>query len=79
MELLFQLLAGLPDSSEDKKWEGLESDAVKFIYDTLASVFKSSNDESIRVIAIEKELIHKIFDRIGIVSKEVKRKYVKHV
>ena len=42
-------------------------------------MFKSSNDEHIRVLAIEKELIGKILDRIGLVSKEVKRKRVDFV
>ena len=74
MELLFELLAGLPDKNAEKKYEDLESGAVKFIYDTLSEVFRSSNNESIRVLAVERELISKILDRIGLVSKEVKRK-----
>jgi hypothetical protein len=44
MELLFELLAGLPDKNTDKRYEDLESSAVKFIYDTLSEVFATSND-----------------------------------
>ena len=54
MELLFELLAGLPDKNTDKKYEELESSAVKFIYDTLSEVFSTSNNEQIRVIAVER-------------------------
>jgi hypothetical protein len=42
-------------------------------------VFKNSNDESVRILAIEKMLINKILDRIGSVSKEVKRQFVKEI
>lgn len=73
MELLFELLAGLPDKNTEKKYEELESSSVKFIYDTLSEVFTTSNNEYIRVVAVEQQLISKILERIGLVSKEVKR------
>ncbi|CAD8207678.1 unnamed protein product [Paramecium octaurelia] len=77
MELLFQLLAGTPDqpNSDQKAWKEKEIDAVKFIYDTLSDVFKTHNNQEIRIIAIKDNLIQKILDKIAIVSKEKKRVY----
>ncbi|CAD8118277.1 unnamed protein product [Paramecium sonneborni] len=77
MELLFQLLAGTPDqpNSDQKAWKEKEIEAVKFIYDTLSDVFKTHNNQEIRIIAINDNLIQKILDKIAIVSKEKKRVY----
>jgi hypothetical protein len=64
MELLFKLLSGSVPPKEQ------ELEAVKFIYDTLADIFRSSTSLAIRVIAVDEGLIKKILDRIGLVSKE---------
>lgn len=57
MELLFQLLAGIPDSGDPQIWKDKEIEAVKFIYDTLSNVFKTYNNSEIRIIAINDNLI----------------------
>ncbi len=67
MELLFKLLSGsIPQKDQ-------EAEAVKFIYDTLADIFRSSTSIKVRQIAVEEGLIKKILDRIGLVSKEAPR------
>jgi Mn-dependent DtxR family transcriptional regulator len=39
-------------------------------------VFRVDNDAKIREFALEKQFVERILDRIQIVSKEVKRKWV---
>lgn len=64
MQLLFSLLSGKGDNY---------SDAVRFIYNTLLEVFKKNASNQIRLIAVQKNLIHKLLDRIALISKEQKR------
>lgn len=58
-----------------KYWEQQEQNAVKFIYGTLIEVFKTMNNSEVRELAIERELLVRILDRIAMVSKEQKRQY----
>jgi hypothetical protein len=37
--LLFDLLSGLPDKEDSKKWIDLEKSSVKFLYDIIKDVF----------------------------------------
>ena len=78
IELLFQLLAGVPDEDskkDKKKWEDEEQMAVKFSYQILAGVFRVDSDIKVREFAIEKQFFERILDRIAIISKEFKRKW----
>lgn len=96
IELLFQILAGVPDEEVDekekdkkppqkgakpepKKWDIQEQMAIKYSYQILADVFRVDNDSKIRDYALENQLIERIFERIGTISKEVKRKWVQHI
>ena len=91
IELLFQILAGLPDEEDNekdkkpvpkgtkpeaKKWDLQEQMAIKYSYQILADVFRVDNDSKIRDYALDNQLIERIFERIGVISKEVKRKWV---
>lgn len=88
IELLFNLLAGLPDedskgaskaqtsASGSRKWDEEESKAVKHSYQILSDVFRVDNDAKIREFALEKQFVDRILDRIGSVSKEERRKWV---
>ena len=48
---------------------------MKFIYATLIEVFKTMNTSQVRELAIERDLLLRILDRIALVSKEKKRIY----
>ncbi|CAD8160802.1 unnamed protein product [Paramecium pentaurelia] len=72
VNLLFDLIAGPPDSN-NKKLEEEEQNAVKFIYTTLVNVFSASSGPEVRIKALEQNLIKQILDRIALVSKETKR------
>ncbi|CAK71945.1 unnamed protein product (macronuclear) [Paramecium tetraurelia] len=72
VNLLFDLIAGPPDSN-NQKLEEEEQNAVKFIYTTLVSVFSASSGPEVRIKALEQNLIKQILDRIALVSKETKR------
>ncbi|CAD8078852.1 unnamed protein product [Paramecium sonneborni] len=73
VNLLFDLIAGPPDSNNNKKLEEEEQNAVKFIYTTLVNVFSASSGPEVRIKALEQNLIKQILDRIALVSKETKR------
>lgn len=49
---------------------------MRFNYSVLSDVFRVDNTPKIRDMAIEYKFIDTILNRIGIVSKEKKRKYV---
>ena len=40
VQLLFDLLSGLPDKEEPKKWTEEEKKAVRFLYDIIKNVFE---------------------------------------
>lgn len=63
----------------DRKWEEQEHKAVRFSYQVLSDVFRVDNDAKIRDFALENQLIERILDRIGIISKEQKRKWAAEV
>ena len=78
IDLLFQILAGLPDDSANSattNWEEEEQKAVKFSYQILAEVFRVDSNVKIREIAIEKQFLVRVLERIETVSKEFKRKW----
>jgi hypothetical protein len=57
-----------------QKWEKEEGKAVKFIYNILSEIFALGGND-LRDKAMESNLIGKILDRIGSISKETKRVY----
>lgn len=80
MDLFIKVLTGAPDEDRDsdskKKWEEEEQKAMRFCYNILSEVFAVDQDASVRELAMEKEFISRILDRISGVSKEAKRKWV---
>jgi hypothetical protein len=59
-----------------QKWEKEESKAVKFIYNVLSEIFVLGGND-LREKAMESNLIGKILERLGLISKESKRVYNK--
>jgi len=82
MDLLFQVIVGAPDtdkvtdSKNPKKWEEEEQKAVRLAYQILANVFSVNTDAKLREFAIQKNFFTRILDRIAIISKESRRKWV---
>ena len=90
MELLFKLLSGQPDEepedkskkpedAKSKKLDEEEQKAVKFCYQIVADVFRVGDDPKLMDIALEKNILERILDRLAIVSKEAKRRWVDEV
>mmetsp|Transcript_28550 Transcript_28550/g.25455 ORF Transcript_28550/g.25455 Transcript_28550/m.25455 type:complete len:286 (+) Transcript_28550:433-1290(+) len=77
--LLFDVLLGLPESDKTKKWEEEEKKAVKFSYKILADVFAVDSDSKLREHEIVKDMFCRILERIAIISKEPKRRYVEDI
>lgn len=40
VQLLFNILSGLPDKEDSKKWLDLEKSSVKFLYGIIKDVFE---------------------------------------
>eukprot|EP01022_Parablepharisma_sp_SALTPOND_P015993 TRINITY_DN22_c0_g3_i1.p1 TRINITY_DN22_c0_g3~~TRINITY_DN22_c0_g3_i1.p1 ORF type:complete len:4095 (+),score=552.02 TRINITY_DN22_c0_g3_i1:5895-18179(+) len=88
-DLLFQILAGIPDrevvaenkkkDEELKKWEEEHQAAVRVSYQNLAEVFRISNDIKMREQAFDNGLIDRILERIGTLTGEKGRKWVEKV
>jgi len=82
MDLLFQVIVGAPDTDKTtdaknpKKWEEEEQKAVRLAYQILANVFSVNTDAKLREFAIQKNFFTRILDRIAIISKESRRKWV---
>lgn len=82
-DLLFKVLAGLPDteinneggkSTEAKtKWEEEQKVAVQFNYKILSEAFSISNDLKLRETAMKCGLLPRILDRLGQISGEKPR------
>ena len=53
MELLFNLLASLPDIQDPKRWEEKEKEAVKSLYKILGEVMKVDNTIQTKEYVIE--------------------------
>ncbi len=53
MQLLFNLLAALPDNDDSKKWEVREKQSVKELYRIVSEVFVVDNSSKIRQFAID--------------------------
>ena len=79
-ELLFEILAAKPDDETNSKhWDEEESRAVKISYTILAEVFRVDKDMNVRKFAIENKFFETILDRIAMISKEKKRKFVNDI
>ncbi len=71
VQLLFNILSGLPDKEDSKKWIDIEKDSVKFLYDIVKDVFevKGSKALEIRKFAVENGFYKTMLDRLHLVSK----------
>lgn len=47
VELLFNLLLGLPDKEDNAKWVEQEKKSVKFLYDIIKNVFEVEGKQAI--------------------------------
>lgn len=73
VELLFNLLAALPDKDDEKKWEAKEKQSVKDLYKNVSEVFVVDNTAKIREFALSNNFFEMMLERLQIISKEPKR------
>lgn len=75
VELLFNLLLGLPDREDSAKWLDREKKSVKFLYDIIKNVFEVEGDQAVEIrnYAVESEFYQTMLERLHIISKETKR------
>lgn len=75
VQLLFDLLSGLPDKEESKKWVEQEKTSVKFLYDIIKNVFEVEGEQAItiRKYAINSGFYETMLERLHLVTKEPKR------
>lgn len=75
VELLFNLLSGLPDKQDNKKWLDEEKKSVKFLYEIIKGVFEVEGDQAIvvRKYAVDSGFYQTMLERLHIITKEPKR------
>lgn len=75
VQLLFDLLSGLPDKEDPKKWTEEEKKAVRFLYDIIKNVFEVEGEQAIiiRNYAIQSGFYQTMLERLHLVTKEPKR------
>jgi hypothetical protein len=73
VELLFNLLAALPDKEDEKKWEPREKQSVKELYRIVSEVFVVDNSSKIREFAMGNNFFEMMLERLHMISKEQKR------
>ena len=59
-----------------KEQEEIEFKAVKNLYTTLLENFKSNKSKQLRDLAIEKNILDRVLDKIAQIGKEKKRRWV---
>ena len=76
-DLLFEILAGVPDqeTGNSEHWSEKQVDAVKQTYKIIKEIFQASKDKTIRDKAAENGLIEKILIRLKEVTGEINRTY----
>lgn len=77
-DLLFEILAGVPDqeTTNSQLWSEKQTEAVKQTYKIIKDMFQASKDKTIREKAAENGLIEKILLRLKEVTGEFERRYV---
>ena len=77
-DLLFEILAGVPDqeTGNSQLWSEKQVEAVKLTYKIIREMFQVSKDNSIREKAAENGLIEKILLRLKEVTGEFERSLV---
>jgi hypothetical protein len=78
VQLLFDLLSGLPDKEDSKKWTEEEKKSVKFLYDIIKNVFEVEGEQAIivRNYAIKSGFYQTMLERLHLVTKEPKRQKI---
>lgn len=71
VELLFNLLSGLPDKEDNKKWLDEEKKSARFLYDIIKNVFEVEGEQAIlvRKYAVESGFYETMLERLHIVTK----------
>jgi len=74
-DLLFEILAGIPDqeTGNSQHWSEKQVEAVKQTYKIIKEMFQASKDKTIRDKAAENGLIEKILTRLQKVTGEIER------
>lgn len=49
VQLLFDILSGLPDREDSKKWIELEKTSVKFLYNVIKDVFEVEGSKALEI------------------------------
>lgn len=69
IDLLLNILIGLPDKEDNKKWQEMESKATKNLYKNVSDVLSLDYTVSIREHAIKNKFISTILERLHLLSK----------
>lgn len=77
VDMLLNLLVGLPDREDVKKWQDMESKSIKQLYKIVAEVLLLDRSLEFRQYSITNKFITTVLDRLHLLSKEEKRQYVK--
>lgn len=81
VSLLFDLLFGLPDKQDSKKWMLKEKESVKELYGIIKDVFAVEGQQAITVrsYALNSGFYSTMLNRLHLITKEPKREKVEEI
>ena len=81
MNLLFDLLFGLPDKQDSKKWLQKEKESVKELYAIIKDVFAVEGQQALTVrnYALKSGFFSTMLNRLHLITKEPKREKVEEI
>lgn len=81
VSLLFDLLFGLPDKQDSKKWVLKEKESVKELYGIIKDVFAVEGQQAITVrsYALNSGFYSTMLNRLHLITKEPKREKVEEI
>ena len=81
VSLLFDLLFGLPDKQDSKKWVLKEKESVKELYGIIKDVFAVEGQQAITVrsYALKSGFYSTMLNRLHLITKEPKREKVEEI
>lgn len=81
VNLLFDLLFGLPDKQDSKKWVLKEKESVKELYGIIKDVFAVEGQQAITVrsYALKSGFYSTMLNRLHLITKEPKREKLEEI
>jgi|JI6StandDraft_1071083.scaffolds.fasta_scaffold05047_10 hypothetical protein len=70
VDLLLNLLVGLPDREDPKKWQDMETKSIRQLYKIVAEVLLLDRSLKFRQYAVDNCFITTVLDRLQLLSKE---------